>query len=60
MDLLGVGEHIGTLLRKDPRDAIEQAPLQAQSDGGARLEDGLASFPDIDFLDCLARDLPVA
>ncbi len=58
-DLLGVVEHISALLRVYPRDSIQQTALEPQSDGSARLENGLACFLDVDFLDRLARYLSV-
>lgn len=53
LDPLRIGEHIVALLRIDSREPIEQGALEPQGDGRARLQDGLACFLDIDFLDSL-------
>lgn len=59
LNFLCVGEYIMALLRIDPRESIKQAALEAQGDGRLGLEDGLACFLDVNFLDLLPRYLSV-
>jgi hypothetical protein len=54
LNLLSVDKYVVTLLRVDSREAVQQAPLQPEGNGCPGLQNGLARFLDIDFLDCLS------
>lgn len=56
LHLLYVGEHVNALLRVHARDSVQETALQAQCDGRAGLDDGVACSRDVDALDGFASD----
>ena len=53
LSLFRVGEDIGALVSEHAGDSVEQVPLEAEGEGGSRVQDLFARLGNIDLLERL-------